>query len=157
MLIGHGTYDDVEYKFNLPGPDMTGAELAALPEPHSRGASVDGQHDQRERRVRSTRSRKENRIVIAATKAGTEKNATVFRPLLGGGAARPYRRYRQERDGLRAEAFRYAEQKTANSTRPEAARHGASTARRHRQGGRRARAGPEEGQGRLAAAFTLLR
>ncbi len=30
MLIGHGTYDGVEYKFNIPGPDITGAELAAL-------------------------------------------------------------------------------------------------------------------------------
>ena len=30
MLIGHGSYDGVEYKFNLPGPDLGGAELAAL-------------------------------------------------------------------------------------------------------------------------------
>ena len=25
MLIGHGTYDGVEYKFNIPGPDITAA------------------------------------------------------------------------------------------------------------------------------------
>jgi len=30
MLIGHGSFDGVEYKFNIPGPDITGAELAAL-------------------------------------------------------------------------------------------------------------------------------
>ena len=30
MLIGHGTYDGVDYKFNIPGPDITGAELASL-------------------------------------------------------------------------------------------------------------------------------
>ena len=30
MLIGHGTYDGVEYKFNLPGPDISGGELAGL-------------------------------------------------------------------------------------------------------------------------------
>ena len=30
MLIGHGTFDGTDYKFNLPGPDITGAELAAL-------------------------------------------------------------------------------------------------------------------------------
>jgi len=29
-LIGHGSYDGVEYKFNLVGPDMSAAELAAL-------------------------------------------------------------------------------------------------------------------------------
>ena len=30
MLIGHGTFDGVEYKFNIPGPDITGVELATL-------------------------------------------------------------------------------------------------------------------------------
>src|SRR5947207_998937 len=30
MLIGHGSYDGVEYKFNIPGPDLTGAELGAM-------------------------------------------------------------------------------------------------------------------------------
>src|SRR5215467_2464831 len=29
-LIGHGTYDGVDYKFNLQGPDITATELAAL-------------------------------------------------------------------------------------------------------------------------------
>ena len=27
-LIGHGTYDGVDYKFNIPGADITAAELA---------------------------------------------------------------------------------------------------------------------------------
>ena len=30
MLIGHGSFDGAEYKFNLVGPDVTAAELAAL-------------------------------------------------------------------------------------------------------------------------------
>src|SRR5258708_33674756 len=30
ILIGHGSYDSIEYKFNLPGPDVSGEELAAL-------------------------------------------------------------------------------------------------------------------------------
>ncbi len=30
LLIGHGTYDDKEYKFNIPGPDITGTELGSL-------------------------------------------------------------------------------------------------------------------------------
>src|SRR6266446_9778146 len=29
-LIGHGSFDSVEYKFNLPGPDISGEELASL-------------------------------------------------------------------------------------------------------------------------------
>ena len=24
MMIGHGTFDGTDYKFNLPGPDITG-------------------------------------------------------------------------------------------------------------------------------------
>lgn len=28
-LIGHGTWDQVEYKFNVPGPDVTATELAS--------------------------------------------------------------------------------------------------------------------------------
>ena len=30
VLIGHGTFDGIEYKFNLPGPDVSAAELATL-------------------------------------------------------------------------------------------------------------------------------
>jgi len=30
ILIGHGSFDSVEYKFNLPGPDISGEEMAAL-------------------------------------------------------------------------------------------------------------------------------
>ena len=29
MLIGHGSFDGYEYKINLPGPDISGVELAA--------------------------------------------------------------------------------------------------------------------------------
>ena len=28
MMIGHGTFDGSEYKFNLPGPDISAPELA---------------------------------------------------------------------------------------------------------------------------------
>ena len=30
FLLGHGAFDGVEYKFNIPGPDLTAAELNAL-------------------------------------------------------------------------------------------------------------------------------
>ena len=29
ILIGHGTFDGTEYKFNFPGPDITATELAS--------------------------------------------------------------------------------------------------------------------------------
>ncbi|HEV2688907.1 MAG TPA: hypothetical protein VGV35_10140, partial [Bryobacteraceae bacterium] len=30
MLIGHGSFDGIDYKINLPGPDLSAVELAAL-------------------------------------------------------------------------------------------------------------------------------
>ena len=38
MLIGHGSYDGSDYKFNLPGPDLSAAELATLLDTDSRRA-----------------------------------------------------------------------------------------------------------------------
>jgi hypothetical protein len=77
ILIGHGSFDGVEYKFNLPGPDVTAAELAAW---------CDRIPARRQLIVNTTSASggsvtafdKPGRAVIAATKTGTEKNATVF-------------------------------------------------------------------------------
>jgi len=77
VLIGHGSFDGAEYKFNLVGPDITGSDLAAL---------CDRIASKRQLIVNTTSAsggsiaamEKPGRAVIAATKSGTEKNATVF-------------------------------------------------------------------------------
>jgi hypothetical protein len=77
ILIGHGSFDGVEYKFNLVGPDVTGAEIAEM---CNRIAA------RRQLVVNTTSAsggsvpalERPGRAVIAATKSGTEKNATVF-------------------------------------------------------------------------------
>src|SRR3984893_12736677 len=77
ILIGHGSYDGEEYKFNLPGPDISDEELAVL---------CNKILAKRQLIVNTTSAsggsigtlQKSGRIVIAATKTGTEKNATVF-------------------------------------------------------------------------------
>jgi hypothetical protein len=76
-LIGHGSFDGTEYKFNLVGPDVTGAEIAAM---------CDKVQAKRQLIVDTTSAsggavqalQKPGRAVIVATKSGTEKNATVF-------------------------------------------------------------------------------
>jgi hypothetical protein len=76
MMIGHGTFDG-EYKFNLPGPDLSANELANLLNkiPATRQLVVN---------MTSASGgclealKKDTRLVITATKTGTEKNATVF-------------------------------------------------------------------------------
>ncbi len=76
-LIGHGSYDGVEYKFNLVGPDVSASELAGM---------CDRVQSRRQLIVNTTSAsggsvaalQRSGRGVIASTKNGTEKNATVF-------------------------------------------------------------------------------
>jgi hypothetical protein len=77
ILIGHGSFDGVEYKFNLVGPDVTAGEIAALCDriPTGRQLVVDTTSASGGAIEALERPR---RAVIAATKSGMEKNATVF-------------------------------------------------------------------------------
>lgn len=77
FLIGHGTHDGDQYKFNLPGPDIDGETLAELLDGVSAGQQVV---------VNATSASgailelwlKEGRTLITATKTGGERNATRF-------------------------------------------------------------------------------
>jgi hypothetical protein len=77
MMIGHGTFDGTEYKFNLPGPDISGTELVALlnKNPAGRQLVVDMTSASG---GAAAAFKRENRTVITATRSGMEKNATVF-------------------------------------------------------------------------------
>ncbi len=111
MMIGHGSYDGVNYKINLPGPDITAQELAGLLDkiPATRqlvvnmtscsGASLDV-------------LKKPNRVVITATKSGTEKNATVFARYWVEALQDPAADVDKNQTVSALEAFRYADQKT---------------------------------------------
>jgi hypothetical protein len=77
FLVGHGSYDGEQYKFNLPGRDIDGAELSELL------ASVPA----RSQLIVNATSASgavlqdwaaEDRIVITATRSGWERNATRF-------------------------------------------------------------------------------
>ena len=111
FLIGHGTYDGSEYKFNLPGADVAATELASL---------LDRVKASRQLVVNATSAsgasivalQRPGRVVVAATKAGTEKNATVFaRYWLE--ALREASADTDKNETISAlEAFKYAELKT---------------------------------------------
>ena len=156
-LLGHGTFDGADYKFNLPGPDLSAVELASLLD---RIAAKD-------QLVVNTTSasggalaalQRANRVVITATKSGTEKNATVFGRFwveaLRDGAADL-----DKNEIISAlEAYRYADQKTLvyyDQQKWLATEHamledtGKGTAVRS--------PAPENGQGMLANRFALLR
>lgn len=77
VLIGHGTYDGEDYRFNLPGPDLTDTDLARL---------FDGLPARDQLIINATsasgaaveRWQQPRRVVIAATKNGGERTATRF-------------------------------------------------------------------------------
>jgi hypothetical protein len=111
-LIGHGSFDGTQYKFNLPGPDVSAEQLSQWCEhiPATRqliinttsasGGSVKAlqRHD---------------RVVIAATKAGTEKNATVFARYWVEALQDPGADIDKNQIITALEAFQYATRKTA--------------------------------------------
>lgn len=77
LLVGHGSFDERDYRFNVPGPDPSGAELAAWLGPLAA---------ERQLVVVATSAsgalqallRDPRRTVITATRSGGERNVSVF-------------------------------------------------------------------------------
>jgi len=156
-LIGHGSFDGTEYKFNLVGPDITAADLAAL---------CDKVPAKRQLIVNTTSAsggavaalERPGRAVIAATKTGTEKNATVFARYWVEALQDPTADTDKSDSISALEAFAYANRKTADfytSQKRLATEH----AEFEDTGKAEAvRAQPQEGrEGALMAAFTVVR
>ena len=114
VLVGHGSFDGEEYRFNVPGPDLTATELgqwlnqiAAGEQLIVNGTSASG--------AVVDRWRREGRIVISATKSGGERSATRFPQFwleaVTGGAAD----INKDDIVTAAEAFDYASRRVAES------------------------------------------
>lgn len=157
ILIGHGSYDGEEYKFNLPGPDISGDELAVL---------CNRIPSKRQLIVNTTSAsggsigalQRAGRIVISATKTGTEKNATVFARYWMD-ALRDASADVDKNEVITAlEAFQYADRKTAafyESQKRLATEHAVIEDTGKKEGVRAASA--ENGEGMLAGSFAVLR
>jgi hypothetical protein len=156
-LIGHGTYDGVDYKFNIPGADITGAELAGL---------LDRIPATRQLVVNTTSAsggsiealRKANRIVIASTKSGTEKNATVFARYWAEALRDPAADTDKNESVSALEAFHYAQRKTAESYDSQkrlSTEHAVLEDTGKGEGEKAPSA--ENGEGKLAGVFTVVR
>ncbi|MGO4885071.1 MAG: hypothetical protein ACLP59_30260 [Bryobacteraceae bacterium] len=157
MLIGHGTFDGYDYKINLPGPDLAATELAAL---------LDRIPATRQLVVNMTSSsggsieflRRPNRVIISATKSGTEKNATVFARYWVEALSDPAADSDKNEVVSALEAFRYADKKTVayyESQNRLATEHAVLEDTGKGEGVRAP--SPENGEGMLAAHFPLLR
>src|SRR6202453_4652708 len=155
ILIGHGSFDGVEYKFNLVGPDLTAAEIAQM---------CDRIRVRRQLIVNTTSAsggaiqalERPGRAVIAATKSGTEKNATVFARYWVDALEDPAADTDKSDSISAMEAFTYATKKTAafyDSQKRLATEHAVFDDAGHGEPVR----GAGNREGALMSSFTLLR
>ena len=114
VLIGHGTFDGEEYRFNLPGPDPTGSEIAQLLDQipardqlvinatSSSGAIVE-------------KWKRPRRVVITATKSGGERTATRFAQYWAQAVSSQEADVNKDEIVTAAEAFDFASRKVADA------------------------------------------
>lgn len=76
ILIGHGTYDGKEAKFNLRGPDLSATDLAAWLEPAKRPLAVINTSSSSAPFLKQLS--RPGRVVITATRSGYEHNYARF-------------------------------------------------------------------------------
>ena len=155
ILIGHGSFDGIEYKFNFVGPDLTAAQIAEL---------CDRIAARRQLVVNTTSAsggsipamERPGRAMIAATKSGTEKNATVFARYWVEALQDPAADTDKSDSISAMEAFSYAAKKTAafyDSQKRLATEHAVFDDVGRGDPVREA----GNGQGQLMASFTVLR
>lgn len=156
LLIGHGTFDDIDYKFNIPGQDISASELAgALDRIPARqlvvlGSSASG--------GAIDKLQRDKRIVITATRNGTEKNATIFARYWVEAFRDPAADTDKNETLTALEAYRYAKAKTKDyfdTQKRLATEH--SLLEDTGKGGGESDPSAANGQGLLAGRFPLMR
>ncbi len=155
ILIGHGSFDGTEYKFNLVGPDLSAAEIAGLCDqiPAKRQLIVDTTSSSGGALAAFERS---GRAVVTATKSGTEKNATVFARYFVEALQDPAADIDKNDAVTAMEAYSYAAKKTAafyDSQKRLATEHAVFDDIGRGEPVREA----GNGQGQMLSNFTLLR
>jgi len=109
-LIGHGSYDDHEYKFNIQGPDLTGEDIAgmlnSLP-----GTSQLLVNTSSASGAMADLAQSDNRMLILATRSGAERHATRFGNYFAAALDDPTADIDKNKIVSAAEAFSFAERR----------------------------------------------
>ncbi|MCU0226641.1 MAG: hypothetical protein MUF01_03290 [Bryobacterales bacterium] len=157
ILIGHGSFDGSDYKFNLKGPDITATQLAV---------ALDQIRSQRQLIVNSTSCSggslaalvKPKRVVMAATRTGTQKNATIFGRYFADAFSDASADTDKNETVSALEAFQYAQRRTVEYFEQEKRIATEQAVLNDIGSGTGVRdPGRDNGQGLLAAAFPVLR
>ena len=107
-LVGHGSYDNHEYKFNIAGPDLTGEDIAGM---------LDSLPSTNQLLVNTSSAsgaiadlvKNDSRMLILATRSGVERHATRFGNYFVAALNDPTADVDKNRIISAAEAFSFAE------------------------------------------------
>lgn len=156
-LIGHGNFDGQDYKFNIAGADLTAVELAEW---------MDRVPAQKQALVNTTSCsgaaidmlRRDNRVIVTATKAATERLATQFARFWVEAMRNPEADTDKNEVVSVLEAYRFADKKTVGfyESQKRLATEHAMLEDTGKGSGVRA-PGPENGHGLLAGQTPLVR
>lgn len=110
VLIGHGTFDGKEARFNLRGPDLGGTELSAWLQPFRRPVAViDASSSSGPFLAKLSAP---DRVVITATRSGYEQNFARFGQHLAEAIAQPQADLDKDGQTSLLEAFLLASRRT---------------------------------------------
>jgi hypothetical protein len=110
VFIGHGTYDGHAAKFNLRGPDISATDLATVLKPCQRSLAVIDCASASGPFINALSST--NRVIITATRSGSEVNATRFGGYLAKAIADPAADLDKDGQTSLLEAFLLASRQT---------------------------------------------
>jgi len=107
-LIGHGSYDDHDYKFNIPGPDLTGEDLAGMLDALAANSQLLVNTSSASGAL-AEKLANDNRMLILATRSGVERHATRFGSYFAAALTDPAADIDKNQVVSAAEAFAFAE------------------------------------------------
>jgi hypothetical protein len=157
FLIGHGSYDDYDYRFNIPGTDLTAGQLGEL---------LSRIQCERQLVVTMTSAsgaslaplQKKGRVLITSTSAGQERNFSVFARYFVAAIQEASADTDKNEEISALEVFRYATREVTRYYETQkrlATEHPLIEDRGEGEGAREAT--PENGQGLLAGALAVRR
>jgi len=117
VLIGHGTFDGKEARFNLRGPDVSATELAQWLKPFHRPLAVIDTSSSSAPFLNKLSAT--NRVIITATRSGNEQNLTRFGQYLAETLDNPEADLDKDGSISLLESFLMASRKTAEFYKAE--------------------------------------
>lgn len=117
VLIGHGTFDNKEAKFNLRGPDLSATELAQWLKPFRRPLVIINTASSSSPFLNQLSGT--NRVIITATRSGNEQNFTRFGQFLAQAICDPQSDLDKDGQVSLLEAFLVASRKVGEFYRVE--------------------------------------